>query len=143
MKKIAGYLIALLMISTIPFSLVGIFFGHLIMGINLSIGSVIGILGGFGVVLNDGIVMMEFIKKTTTIKELIKKSSSRLRPIVITTLTTLIGLSTLIFFATGQSKIMQPTAVSLGFGLLWGTIVSLLYLPIVYSIIRKMKNKEK
>jgi len=135
-----SFSISFLLLSTIPFTVVGIALGHTLLGLNLSVGSVIGILGAFGVVLNDSIVMMEFIKNANDKKELLDNAVSRLRPIVLTTITTFVGLSTLMFFATGQSKILEPTAVSLGFGLIWGTFVSLFYLPVIYTYIKKIKD---
>jgi multidrug efflux pump subunit AcrB len=135
-----SFSISFLLLSTIPFSIVGIALGHTVLGLNLSVGSVIGILGAFGVVLNDSIVMMEFIRKSTNKEELLNNAVSRMRPIILTTVTTFVGLSTLMFFATGQSKILEPTAVSLGFGLIWGTFVSLFYLPVIYTYIKKIKD---
>lgn len=127
----------LLVISLIPLSVTGAVIGHLFLGMNLTLTSVIGILGLAGVVINDAIVMLDFIKKTKTLNELIKRATLRLRPIVITSITTFLGLSTLIFYATGQSKILQPLAISLGFGLLWGTILTLIFLPALFAILNK------
>lgn len=59
----------------------------------------------------------------------------RLRPIVLTSITTILGLFTLIFFASGQALILQPMAVSLGFGLLWATVLNLYFVPLVYRVI--------
>lgn len=132
-----------LVLSIIPFSILGALLGHLIMNINLSIHSFIGMIGLIGVVINDGIIMLDFIKKVDNLEELVQKSSLRLRPILITSITTFIGLSTLIFFASGQAVMLQPIAVSLGFGLLWGTILTLLFLPTLFAIINKIPYKEK
>ncbi len=85
-----------------------------------------------GVVINDGILMITYLRKTKNLEELFEESAKRLRPIFPTTITTLIGLSTLIFFPTGQAVIFQPLAVSLGFGLGWGTVLNLLYVPTMY-----------
>ncbi|QKJ22500.1 RND family efflux system, inner membrane transporter, AcrB family [Poseidonibacter lekithochrous] len=126
-----------LVLSLIPLSVTGAIFGHLILGMNLTLTSIVGILGLAGVVINDAIVMLDFIKKTESVDELIKRATLRLRPIVITSITTFLGLSTLIFFATGQSKILQPLATSLGFGLLWGTVLTLLFLPALFAMLNK------
>jgi len=85
--------------------------------------------------------MLDFIRRTTDSAALLDRASLRLRPIVLTSITTLIGLSTLIFFPSGQAKILQPLAVSLGFGLFWGTILNLLYLPTLYAVVNKIKEK--
>ena len=108
--------------------------------------SLIGALGLAGVVINDGIIMMTYLKKTYTLDDLFIQATKRLRPIFMTTLTTIIGLMTLIFFATGQAIIFQPLAVSLGFGLAWGTVLNLLYVPTIFALLhskRFEKNKKE
>jgi multidrug efflux pump subunit AcrB len=126
---------SLIVMSVIPLSFVGVFAGHTLMGLNISLPSLIGALGLAGVIVNDGIIMMTTIKAARSTEELFELASRRLRPIVLTTLTTLLGLSPLIFFASGQAAAFQPIAVSLGFGLLWGTVLNLLYLPVFYLYI--------
>jgi multidrug efflux pump subunit AcrB len=106
------------------------------MGMNLTMPSIIGALGLAGVVINDGIIMMTYLKKAKNLEEVMIRATKRFRPIILTTVTTLVGLSSLIFFPTGQAVIFQPLAVSLGFGLLWGTILNLIYLPVIYSFAR-------
>ena len=132
----------LIILSTIPLSILGVLLGHLIMGINISMPSLIGIVGLAGVIVNDGIIMMDFIKKAKNIKELLEYSKMRLRPIVLTSVTTILGLFTLIFFASGQALILQPMAVSLGFGLLWATVLNLYLVPMIYRIIYLRKAIE-
>lgn len=129
---------ALMVMSVIPFSILGGLVGHLIMDINLTMPSVIGMLGLAGVVINDGIIMLDFLHGTHETHAFYYRAKLRLRPIVITTLTTFAGLSTLMFYATGQAVILQPLALSLGFGLLWGTVLNLLYLPTLYAVINKI-----
>lgn len=129
---------ALMVLSVIPLSIFGALLGHEIMGLNITMPSVIGMLGLAGVVINDGIIMLDFLHGTHHTQAFYQRARQRLRPIIITSITTFIGLSTLIFFASGQAKIMQPLAVSLGFGLIWGTVVNLLYLPTLYAIVNKI-----
>ncbi|MEA2016975.1 MAG: efflux RND transporter permease subunit [Campylobacterota bacterium] len=128
-----------ILMSIIPFSLLGVLIGHKIMGINLSMSAMIGALGLAGVVINDGIIMMTYLKKAKNLEELFYRATKRFRPIIITTVTTLIGMSSLIFFPSGQAVIFQPIAIALGFGLAWGTILNLIYLPVLYSFVRKIK----
>ncbi|MEK6658810.1 MAG: efflux RND transporter permease subunit [Campylobacterota bacterium] len=130
---------ALMVMSVIPLSVLGALLGHKILGINLSMTSIIGILGLAGVVINDGIIMLDFLHGTHRLDEFLQRAKLRLRPIVITTLTTFLGLFTLIFYATGQAVILQPIAISLGFGLIWGTILNLVYLPMLYALINKIE----
>jgi len=129
-----------IILSTIPLSILGVFIGHLLMGLNLTMPGLIGMVGLAGVIVNDGIIMMDFIKKAKNLEELKEYSLLRLRPILLTSLTTILGLSTLIFFASGQSLILQPMAVALGFGILWATVLNLYYLPMLYRIIYLRKN---
>ncbi len=132
-----------ILMSVIPFSLLGVLIGHKIMGLNLSMPSMIGALGLAGVVINDGIIMMTYLKKAKTLHDVFVRATKRFRPIVLTTITTLIGMSSLIFFPTGQAVIFQPIAIGLGFGLLWGTILNLIYLPVIYSISHKLKKDKQ
>jgi multidrug efflux pump subunit AcrB len=129
-----------ILMSVIPFSLLGVLIGHKVMGLNLSMPSMIGALGLAGVVINDGIIMMTYLKKAKTLNDVFLRATKRFRPIILTTITTLIGMSSLIFFPTGQAVIFQPIAIGLGFGLLWGTVLNLIYLPVLYSISHKLKT---
>ncbi|WP_072680732.1 efflux RND transporter permease subunit [Arcobacter sp. LA11] len=133
---------SLIILSTVPLSILGVLVGHLVIGINITMPSLIGIVGLAGVIVNDGIIMMDFIKKGKTLLELEEYALMRLRPILLTSATTILGLSTLMFFASGQALILQPMAVSLGFGILWATILNLYYVPMVYRLIylRKAEN---
>ncbi len=130
-----------MMMSVIPFSLLGVLVGHLLMDVNLSLSSLIGALGLSGVVINDGIIMMMNLKKANNIEQIYLLASKRFRPIILTTITTLIGLASLIFFSTGQAIIFQPMAIALGFGLLWGTVLNLLYLPVLFVVLNQKKLK--
>ncbi len=131
--------LALIVISTIPLAILGVFIGHFIMGMNITLPSLIGIVGLAGVVVNDALIMLDFIKGSHTKEQLIQKAKLRLRPILLTSLTTLLGLATLMFFASGQAKILQPMAVTLGFGIAWATVVNLYVVPLLYSIIYRVK----
>jgi multidrug efflux pump subunit AcrB len=128
-----------MMMSVIPFAFLGVLAGHSLLEVNLSLSSIIGMLGLSGVVINDGIIMMMNLKKAKTLEEIYPLASQRFRPIILTTVTTLIGLASLIFFPTGQAIIFQPMAISLGFGLLWGTVLNLLYLPVLFVVLNEKK----
>ncbi|MEO1928694.1 MAG: efflux RND transporter permease subunit [Nautiliaceae bacterium] len=124
-------------ISVIPLSFLGVIIGNMIMGMNMTMLGMIGIVGLAGVVVNDGIVMIDFIKRARNIEEVLEFASHRLRPVLLTSITTFFGLITLMFFPFGQSAILQPLAIALGFGLAWGTLLNLFYLPIFYYVLRK------
>jgi len=131
---------AFIILSVIPFTTFGAVLGHFIMGINLNSQSLIGMLGLAGVVINDGIIMLDFLHDTKNKKEFFSKAKQRVRPILITSITTILGLATLIFFPTGESVMLQPIAISLGFGIAWGTILNLIYVPALYATLFKIKD---
>ena len=130
----------LIIISTIPLSIVGALVGTYIMGINLTMPGVMGMIGLSGVVVNDGLIMLSFIKGSKDQTEMMKKAGHRLRPILLTSVTTVLGLSSMIFFASGQALIIQPMAISLGFGIAWATVLNLYYVPLLYAVIYKVKE---
>ncbi len=130
----------LIILTTIPLSILGVLIGHLIMNINITMPSLIGMVGLAGVIVNDGIIMMDFIKKAKNLEELVSLAKMRLRPILLTSITTVLGLGTLIFFASGQALILQPMAVSLGFGILWATVLNLYFVPMIYRIFYLRKS---
>jgi multidrug efflux pump subunit AcrB len=131
---------SLIVLSTIPLVLLGVYVGHWIMGLNLTMPGLIGVVGLAGVVVNDGLIMVDFIKHARDTEELMSRAKTRLRPILLTSLTTVLGLITLIFFASGQAMILQPMAVSLGFGIAWATVLNLLYVPLLFAVVYKIKS---
>jgi len=133
----------LIIISTIPLSVVGALVGTYIMGINLTMPGVMGIIGLAGVVVNDGLIMLSFIKDADSQDEMMNKAGHRLRPILLTSITTVLGLSSMIFFASGQALIIQPMAISLGFGIAWATVLNLYYVPLLYAVIYKVDCKSE
>jgi len=129
----------LIVLSTIPLVLLGVYVGHWLMGLNLTMPGLIGVVGLAGVVVNDGLIMVDFIKNARDTEELMQRAKTRLRPILLTSLTTVLGLLTLIFFASGQAMILQPMAVSLGFGIAWATVLNLIYVPLLFAVLYKIK----
>jgi multidrug efflux pump subunit AcrB len=130
----------LIVLSTIPLVLLGVYIGHWIMGLNLTMPGLIGVIGLAGVVVNDGLIMVSFISKAKDSEDLMRLAKTRLRPILLTSITTVLGLSTLIFFASGQAQILQPMAISLGFGITWATVLNLVYIPLLYSVVYRVKR---
>lgn len=132
-------LLSAIILTTIPLSLFGVLGGHLLMGLNLTMPALLGIVGLSGVVVNDGIIMMDFLKKAQNCEAVLKYATMRLRPILLTSITTVLGLSTLIFFAAGQAVILQPMAIALGYGIAWATLLNLFYIPLVFTILKGKK----
>ena len=131
----------LIILSTIPLSVLGALVGSKLMGIHLTLPGVMGIIGLAGVVVNDGLIMLDFIKGSRTYEEMVTKAGMRLRPIILTSVTTVLGLSSLMFFASGQALILQPMAISLGFGIAWATVLNLYYVPLMYAVIYRVRPK--
>ncbi len=132
--------LSLITLSVIPLSILGALIGTKIMGLNLTMPGLMGIVGLAGVVVNDAIIMLDFIKGSKNYKELAQKASTRIRPILLTSVTTVLGLFTLIFFASGQALVIQPMAVSLGYGIAWATVLNLIFIPLLYALIYKVKE---
>ncbi|WP_345971085.1 efflux RND transporter permease subunit [Sulfurimonas sp. HSL1-6] len=132
--------LALIVLSTIPLVLVGVYVGHWVMGLTITMPSLIGAVGLAGVVVNDGLIMVSFIRQARDSEALMRRARTRLRPILMTSITTVLGLMTLIFFASGQAQILQPMAVSLGYGILWATVLNLFYVPLLYAVIYRIKR---
>ncbi len=110
------------------------------MDINLTMPGMMGIVGLAHLVVNDALIMLDFIRRAKNQKELAIQASIRLRPIFLTSLTTVLGLITLMFFASGQSLIIQPMAISLGFGIAWATILNLFYIPLIYAVFIELSS---
>ncbi len=125
--------LSLFSLTVIPLSILGVLLGHFILNLPLTFSSVLGFVGLIGIIMNDTLLMLNFIQNSQNTKEIIAQASLRLRPILLTSVTTILGLFTLIFLASGESLLMQPLAVSIGFGLLGATLINLLYLPIAFS----------
>jgi multidrug efflux pump subunit AcrB len=134
-------ILPLIVLSTIPLSILGALIGTYLFGLNLTLIGVMGLIGLAGVVVNDGLIMLDFIKKEKSYAKLVEKAQMRLRPIFLTSITTVLGLMTIMFFASGQSLIVQPMAIALGFGVAWATLLNLIYVPLMYAVIYRVKKE--
>lgn len=140
-----SYSQALMILTVIPFGVIGAVFGHLILGLDLSVLSMFGIAAASGVVVNDSLVMVDFVNKARQRGESLKDAvihagTKRFRAIMLTSITTFIGLVPIIFFETSaQAQIVIPMAVSLSFGVLFATIVTLVFIPSLYLIIEDIR----
>jgi len=133
----------LIILSIIPLSLLGVLVGTKIMGLNMTLTGAMGIVGLAGVVVNDGLIMLEFVRKAKNTTEILEYAGERLRPIILTSITTVLGLTSLIFFASGQALILQPMAISLGFGIAWATVLNLYFVPLMFAVLYRIGDKEK
>ncbi len=134
-----SYTQGFLVLLSIPFGTAGALVGHMLMGYDLSVISVFGLIAVCGVVVNGGLVltvtMNERIQGGMPLPEAVEWSSvRRFRPIILTSLTTFIGLAPMIFETSIQARFLVPMAISLGYGILFSTVVVLLFIPAVHRI---------
>jgi multidrug efflux pump subunit AcrB len=130
----------ILVMAIIPFGAVGAILGHLILGEDLSIMSIMGIVALAGVVVNDSLILVDYANKKvaeglSNLDAIVEAGVRRFRPILLTTLTTFGGLAPMVFETSRQAQFITPMAVSLGFGILFTTFVCLLILPACYLIL--------
>ena len=139
-----------IVIAVIPFSLVGVIIGHTILGINMSVLSIWGVLALLGILVNDSLVMVDWINRkldegTDKFEAIVESGAARFRPIILTSVTTFAGVFPIMFDSTPQGQFLVPMATSLGFGVLFGTVITLLMVPCNYMIlqdIRRLLNKD-
>jgi multidrug efflux pump subunit AcrB len=138
-----SYIQPLVIMSAIPFGLVGAVWGHIIMGLDLTILSMFGAVALSGVVVNDSLVMVDFInrhRRTHPLAKAVREAGvARFRPILLTSLTTFFGLLPLLLERSLQAKFLVPMAVSLGFGVVFATAISLILVPSGYVIAEDLK----
>lgn len=140
-----SYVQPLMIMVAIPFSFIGAIIGHMIMGINISIVSMFGIIALAGVVINGSLILIDMInnrrKNGLSLHDaVIDGAAQRFRPIVLTTVTTFIGLGPMILETSRQAQFLVPMAVSLGFGVLFASFLTLLLIPSLYLIIEDIKS---
>ncbi len=134
-----------IVMSAIPFGLIGAAIGHLIMGFNISFLSILGMVGLSGVVVNDSLVLIyrtnRLRKQGNSAYEAITQAGPmRFRAIILTSLTTFAGLTPMLLERSIQAKFLIPMAISLGFGVLFATMVTLLLVPCSYMILDDIHN---
>jgi len=142
---LGSYIQPAIVMSVIPFGIVGAILGHILMGANISIMSMCGIVALSGVVVNDSLVLVDYvnrhrIKGSSVIEAAWEAGASRFRPIVLTSLTTFAGLSPMLFETDLQAKFLIPMAISLGFGILFATAITLFLVPCVYLLLEDFKS---
>ena len=140
-----SYVQPLIVMSAIPFGIVGAVLGHMIMGYNLSLLSLMGIVALTGVLVNDSLVLIDYANKQMAkglgVYEAIHSAAKRrFRPIILTTLTTFGGLAPMIFETSIQARFMIPMALSLGFGILFSTLIILVLIPCFVLITDDVKH---
>ena len=135
-----SYLQPLIVMSAIPFGIVGAVMGHYLLGFTLSIVSVLGMVALSGIVVNDSLIMVDFINRFREqghrLREAVLEAGvRRFRPIVLTTLTTFFGLMPMMFETSRQARFLIPMAISLAFGVLFATFITLVLVPVFYYLL--------
>ncbi len=135
----------LIIMLSIPFGIVGAAIGHILMGYSLSVLSMFGVVALSGVVINDSLVLIDFANRqrlsgATSIDAMRHAGIHRFRPILLTTLTTFGGLSPMIFETSRQAQFLIPMALSLGFGILFATVITLILVPCFYIIVEDLQQ---
>ncbi|THB79172.1 MAG: efflux RND transporter permease subunit [Desulfobulbaceae bacterium] len=134
-----SFILPLIIMITIPFSCIGAVWGHILMGYDLSIISVIGLIAMAGVVVNDSLVLVTTYTRylsegASRTQAIIDAGCNRFRPILLTSLTTFFGLVPLLMETSEQAQFLIPAAISISFGLLVGTFISLVLVPVLLAI---------
>ena len=135
-----SYLQPLIIMGVIPFGIIGAIFGHMIIDIPFDMMSFFGIIALSGVVVNDSLIMVDFVNRATAngvdkFEAVINSGAVRFRAILITSLTTFFGLLPMLMEDSLQAQQVVPMAASLGFGIIFATVITLLLVPCMYIVL--------
>ncbi len=135
----------LLIMVAIPFGIVGAILGHFIMGFDLSILSMFGIVALTGVVINDSLLLIDYVNRsrkrgTNLFEAVVEAGQRRFRPILLTSLTTFFGLMPMILETSVQAQFLIPMAISLAFGIMFATGITLLLIPSLYLALEDIRH---
>ncbi len=140
----SSYLQPLIVMFAIPFGIVGAVIGHIILGFDLSLISMMGVIALSGVVVNDSLIMIDFANRKrgehSAFDAIHMAGLRRFRPIVLTTITTFGGLTPIILESSRQAAYLIPMAISLGFGIVFATSIILVLVPCLYMILEDVKD---
>lgn len=139
-----SYLQPIIVLSAIPFGIVGAILGHVVMGYSVSLMSVFGIVALSGVVVNDSLLLVTSINTfaregMTPIEAAVEGGKRRFRPIILTSFTTFFGLAPMMAETSVQARFLIPMALSLGFGVLFVTFITLVLVPSLYMVTEDIK----
>jgi multidrug efflux pump subunit AcrB len=144
-SQFRSYIQPVIIMMAIPFGLIGAVFGHLVMGMEFTIVSLFGIVALSGIVVNDSLILIDFINRAersgVDIETAVVESGKvRFRPVLLTSITTIAGLLPILLERSFQAQFIIPMAISICFGLLAATVLTLLYVPALYLIVRDVRN---
>jgi multidrug efflux pump subunit AcrB len=128
----------LVVMAIIPFGLVGTIYGHYVWDVPLSIFTVVGLIGMVGIIINDSIVLVttidDYAEERGLIPAIIDGTADRLRPVMLTTLTTVLGLAPLLYEGSSQAQFLKPTVITLSYGLGFGMVLVLMIVPALIAM---------
>ena len=144
-SQFRSYVQPVIIMMAIPFGLIGAILGHLVMGIDFTIISIFGIVALSGIVVNDSLILIDFINRAVRDgvdinQAVVESGKARFRPVLLTSVTTVAGLFPLLLERSFQAQFLIPMAVSICFGLMAATVLTLLYVPALYLIIQDVIN---
>jgi multidrug efflux pump subunit AcrB len=144
-SQFRSYIQPVIIMMAIPFGLIGAVFGHLVMGKEFTIISLFGIVALSGIVVNDALILIDFINRAVrngveVETAVVESGKARFRPVLLTSITTIAGLLPILLERSFQAQFLIPMAISICFGLLAATMLTLLYVPALYLIVRDVRN---
>ena len=144
-SQFRSYIQPVIIMMAIPFGLIGAVFGHLVMGKEFTIISLFGIVALSGIVVNDSLILIDFINRSVrwgldVETAVVESGKARFRPVLLTSITTIAGLLPILLERSFQAQFLIPMAISICFGLLAATVLTLLYVPALYLIVRDVRN---
>ena len=144
-SQFRSYIQPVIIMMAIPFGLIGAVFGHLVMGMEFTIISIFGIVALSGIVVNDALILIDFINRAVRSgmgieTAVVESGKARFRPVLLTSVTTIAGLLPILLERSFQAQFLIPMAISICFGLLAATLLTLLYVPALYLIVRDVRN---
>jgi multidrug efflux pump subunit AcrB len=144
-SQFRSYIQPVIIMMAIPFGLIGAVLGHLLMGMEFTIVSIFGIVALSGIVVNDSLILIDFINRAVRSgvdieTAVVQSGKARFRPVLLTSITTIAGLLPILLETSFQAQFLIPMAISICFGLLVATCLTLLYVPALYLIVRDVRN---
>ncbi len=140
-----SYLQPLAVMLSIPFGIVGAVIGHWLLGYGVSMISLIGMIGLSGIVINDALILIMTLNRYrasgqySLLEAVVQAAGRRMRPILLTSITTFVGLMPMLFETSVQAKFLIPMAISIGFGILFATVIIVFLVPSIYMIIEDLR----
>lgn len=140
-----SYAQPLIIMTAIPFGIIGAVIGHALLGYDISLMSVFGIVALTGVVVNDSLVLVDFVNRNReagrpVVESVLEGCTRRFRPIMLTTITTFVALVPMLTETSVQARFLVPMAISLAFGVLFSTAITLVLIPTLYVVLEDIKN---